>query len=103
MSSEDKLVLSPLTSSRVVACPWQLGTVARCTWRPVVGKTSCTVDSAPCHGLALGLGMAMTKLKLILSTISQINNQEQDRIKPSYPLSQQASYQRTKNPGRLSA
>jgi hypothetical protein len=47
--------------------------------------------------------MAMTKLKLILSTISQINNQEQDRIKPSYPLSQQASYQRTKNPGRLSA
>jgi hypothetical protein len=47
--------------------------------------------------------MAMTKLKLILSTISQINNQEQDRIKPSYPLSQHASYQRTKNPGRLSA
>jgi hypothetical protein len=42
--------------------------------------------------------MAMTEPRLILSTISQINNQEQDRIKPCYPLSLLASEQTSKKP-----
>jgi hypothetical protein len=46
--------------------------------------------------------MAMTEPRLILSTISQINNQEQDRIRSSYPLSLLASGQTSKNPARLS-
>ena len=46
------------------------------------------------------MGMAMTEPRLILSTISQIKHQEQERIQPSYRLSLKASGQSSKSPAR---
>jgi predicted component of type VI protein secretion system len=63
-----------------------------------VAEMSLKVGSAPGNGM----GMAMTKPRLILSTIRQIINQEQERIKSSYRLSQQVIAQISKNPARLS-
>ncbi len=44
------------------------------------------------------MGMAMTEPRLILSTISQINHPEQERIQSSYRESQQASGPTSKKP-----
>jgi hypothetical protein len=45
--------------------------------------------------------MAMTEPRLILSTISQINHQEQERIQSSYRMFQQGCGQISKKPGKV--
>ena len=44
------------------------------------------------------MGMAMAEPKPILSTITQINHQEQERIQPSYRVLQQGCGQTSKKP-----